>query len=175
MEGRVDIMRVRQSLKNPEEDRDTGGDEDDGKDRDTGGKEEEEDVNEREEASEKPGDSGRRQDQTGPKHESLGAAKRKGERREASHIPGGTWLFQTDVPATVRTESGTESRFSLHGDALPGRHGNVDTTSITGNPDIRVPDAVKIEDGLRSGGGGRRRESRENAERRIWEDRRNIE
>ncbi|KAJ1127905.1 hypothetical protein NDU88_006298 [Pleurodeles waltl] len=55
-----------------------------------------------------------------------------------------------DVPATVRTESGTVSQFSLHGDALPGHHGNVDTTSLTGNPDIRVPDAVKIEDGLRA-------------------------
>ncbi|KAJ1176372.1 hypothetical protein NDU88_001654 [Pleurodeles waltl] len=54
----------------------------------------------------------------------------------------------TDVPANVQTESRTESRFSLHGDALPGRHGNVDTTSLTANPDIRVPDAVTIEDGL---------------------------
>ncbi|KAJ1127082.1 hypothetical protein NDU88_005488 [Pleurodeles waltl] len=59
-------------------------------------------------------------------------------------------FWQTDAPATLRTESGTESRFSLHGNALPGRHGNIDTTSLTWNLDIRVPDAVKIDDGLRA-------------------------
>ncbi|KAJ1100939.1 hypothetical protein NDU88_006014 [Pleurodeles waltl] len=56
---------------------------------------------------------------------------------------------QTDVPATVRTESGTESRFSLPDDALPGRHSNVGDASLAGNPNIRVPETVKIEDGLR--------------------------
>ncbi|KAJ1206232.1 hypothetical protein NDU88_001641 [Pleurodeles waltl] len=55
---------------------------------------------------------------------------------------------KTYALATLRTESGTESRLSLHGDALPGRHGNIDNTSLTGNPDIRVPKALKIDNGL---------------------------
>ncbi|KAJ1208545.1 hypothetical protein NDU88_003929 [Pleurodeles waltl] len=57
---------------------------------------------------------------------------------------------ETDVPATGRTESGTESRFSLPDDTLPGRHSNVGTASFAGNPDIQVPEAVKIENGLRA-------------------------
>ncbi|KAJ1103858.1 hypothetical protein NDU88_001279 [Pleurodeles waltl] len=57
---------------------------------------------------------------------------------------------QTDVPATVRAESGTESRFSLLADALSGRHSNMDAASLAGNPDIRAPETVKTVDGLRA-------------------------
>ncbi|KAJ1175743.1 hypothetical protein NDU88_001030 [Pleurodeles waltl] len=56
----------------------------------------------------------------------------------------------TDAPATLRTELGTESRISLHGYALPGRHGNINNTSLTGNPDSRVPEVLEIDDGLRA-------------------------
>ncbi|KAJ1086343.1 hypothetical protein NDU88_006463 [Pleurodeles waltl] len=59
-------------------------------------------------------------------------------------------VAKTDVPATVRTESGTESRFSLLADALSGRHGNIDAACLAGNPDIRVPETVKTDDGLRA-------------------------
>ncbi|KAJ1180335.1 hypothetical protein NDU88_005557 [Pleurodeles waltl] len=57
---------------------------------------------------------------------------------------------QTDSPATSRTESGTESRFSIPCDALSGRHSNNNATCFTGNPDIRVPEALKVDDGLRA-------------------------
>ncbi|KAJ1182249.1 hypothetical protein NDU88_007443 [Pleurodeles waltl] len=69
------------------------------------------------------------------------------------NLPKGWWgggSRQTDVPATVRTESGTESRFSLLADALSGRHSNIDAASLAGNPDIRVPETVKTDDGLRA-------------------------
>ncbi|KAJ1144729.1 hypothetical protein NDU88_011026 [Pleurodeles waltl] len=49
--------------------------------------------------------------------------------------------------ATGSTESGTES---FHDDALTGRPNNVSTASLAGNPDIRVPETIKIEDGLRA-------------------------
>ncbi|KAJ1129054.1 hypothetical protein NDU88_007425 [Pleurodeles waltl] len=51
--------------------------------------------------------------------------------------------LETDVPATVKTESGTESRSSLLADALSGRHGNMDDACLAGIPDIRVPKTVK--------------------------------
>ncbi|KAJ1132351.1 hypothetical protein NDU88_010665 [Pleurodeles waltl] len=47
------------------------------------------------------------------------------------------------------TESGTESRFSLLANALSGRHSNVDSASLTENPDIWDPETVKTDDGLR--------------------------
>ncbi|KAJ1155314.1 hypothetical protein NDU88_008045 [Pleurodeles waltl] len=72
------------------------------------------------------------------------------EKREPRHVPGGTWLNQTDAPANLRPESGTESRFFPHGDALPGRHGIINDASLTGNPDFRVPEELEIDDGLRA-------------------------
>ncbi|KAJ1213923.1 hypothetical protein NDU88_001552 [Pleurodeles waltl] len=81
-----------------------------------------------------------------------------------------------DVLATVRTESGTESRFSLLADALSGRHSNVDADSLAGNPDIRVPETVKTDNGATRGargGGERRRQTRRSNERRTRGARRN--
>ncbi|KAJ1112762.1 hypothetical protein NDU88_001023 [Pleurodeles waltl] len=66
---------------------------------------------------------------------------------------------QTDVPATVSTESGTESRFSFHDDTLTGRPSNVSAASLAGNPDIRVPETVKIEDGLRAARGEKEKDA----------------
>ncbi|KAJ1155614.1 hypothetical protein NDU88_008343 [Pleurodeles waltl] len=57
---------------------------------------------------------------------------------------------QTDVPATLKTELGTESRFSFPSDALSGRHDNTDAACLAGNPDIRIPEALKVDDGLRA-------------------------
>ncbi|KAJ1140041.1 hypothetical protein NDU88_006402 [Pleurodeles waltl] len=57
---------------------------------------------------------------------------------------------QTDVPASLKTESGTESRFSFPSVALSGRHDNTDAACLTGNPDNRVPEALKVDDGLRA-------------------------
>ncbi|KAJ1113840.1 hypothetical protein NDU88_002081 [Pleurodeles waltl] len=57
---------------------------------------------------------------------------------------------QTDVPATLKTESGTESRFSFTSDALSGRHDNTDAACLAGKPDSRVPEALKVDDGLRA-------------------------
>ncbi|KAJ1179948.1 hypothetical protein NDU88_005178 [Pleurodeles waltl] len=45
-------------------------------------------------------------------------------------------------------ESGTESRLSVPCDALSGRHDNMDAACLTGNPDIRVPETLKENDGL---------------------------
>ncbi|KAJ1199281.1 hypothetical protein NDU88_003119 [Pleurodeles waltl] len=56
-----------------------------------------------------------------------------------------------DVPATLKTESGTESRFSYPSDALSGHHDNTDAACLAGNPDIRVPEALKVDDGLHAG------------------------
>ncbi|KAJ1216448.1 hypothetical protein NDU88_004050 [Pleurodeles waltl] len=67
--------------------------------------------------------------------------------RQHNHNPPSR---QTDVPATLQTESGTESRFSFPSDALSGRHDNTDVACLAGNPDIRVPVALKIDDGLRA-------------------------
>ncbi|KAJ1175828.1 hypothetical protein NDU88_001113 [Pleurodeles waltl] len=73
---------------------------------------------------------------------------------------------QLEFPSTSRAKSGTESRFSnpcdnhdgignpsgrIH-DSLSGHHDNEDAISFTGNPDIRVPEGLKSEDGLRAGG-----------------------
>ncbi|KAJ1218914.1 hypothetical protein NDU88_006485 [Pleurodeles waltl] len=43
-----------------------------------------------------------------------------------------------------------ESRFSFLADALSGRHDNMDVSCLAGNPDIRVPETVKTDDGLRA-------------------------
>ncbi|KAJ1138470.1 hypothetical protein NDU88_004853 [Pleurodeles waltl] len=72
-----------------------------------------------------------------------------------------TSIRLTDVPATITTELGTESRFSFPDDAPPGRPSNGSAVSLTGNPDIRVPETVEIEDGLRA----RREETGKDADR----------
>ncbi|KAJ1085441.1 hypothetical protein NDU88_005573 [Pleurodeles waltl] len=57
-------------------------------------------------------------------------------------------------------------------DSLSGRHDNEDATSLTGNPDIRVPEGLKSEDGLHGGGAfvGEDAEGDERTEkRRNWE------
>ncbi|KAJ1139266.1 hypothetical protein NDU88_005641 [Pleurodeles waltl] len=80
------------------------------------------------------------------------ATERESEGREFGHVPGGTWLNQpaglADVPATITAESGTESRFALIDNTPPGRLSNEHGVNITGNPDIRVPEIVEIDDGL---------------------------
>ncbi|KAJ1197177.1 hypothetical protein NDU88_001039 [Pleurodeles waltl] len=71
---------------------------------------------------------------------------------------------QLEFPATSRAKSGTESRFSNPCDyndgignpsgripeSLPGHQDNLDAIGVTGNPDIRVPEGMKSEDGLRT-------------------------
>ncbi|KAJ1103602.1 hypothetical protein NDU88_001023 [Pleurodeles waltl] len=70
---------------------------------------------------------------------------------------------ELEFPATSRVTSGTESRFSdpykkdLNDignpggwipDSLAEHHGDEDAITITGNPDIRVPEVVKRDNGL---------------------------
>ncbi|KAJ1152263.1 hypothetical protein NDU88_005039 [Pleurodeles waltl] len=81
--------------------------------------------------------------------EAVGKAINTKEGQQASKRVS-TYHRQTDVPATVRAESGTESRFSLLADARTGRHSNMDAACLAGNPDIRVPETVKRDDGLRA-------------------------
>ncbi|KAJ1217202.1 hypothetical protein NDU88_004797 [Pleurodeles waltl] len=50
-------------------------------------------------------------------------------------------------------------------DAPPGRHSNVDAGNLTGNPDIRVPERVERENGLRARG-AERQENADRGERR---------
>ncbi|KAJ1170555.1 hypothetical protein NDU88_002430 [Pleurodeles waltl] len=82
------------------------------------------------------------------------------EGRESHHVPGGMWLHQLAVPATRREESGAGSRFPhLHNEseglgspggwipeAQHGCQGNAD--AHTGNPDVRVPEVIRSEEGL---------------------------
>ncbi|KAJ1143447.1 hypothetical protein NDU88_009756 [Pleurodeles waltl] len=77
-----------------------------------------------------------------------------------------TRIRQLEFPATSRVTSGTESRFpnpcddhdgignpsGRIPDSQSGHHGNEDAISFTGNPDIRVPERLKRDDGLRAGG-----------------------
>ncbi|KAJ1097471.1 hypothetical protein NDU88_002589 [Pleurodeles waltl] len=72
----------------------------------------------------------------------------------------------SDIPATSGAGSGTAARFSLEDPVPPGFHDNGDADTSTGNPDIRVPEGIEGEDGLRArdarrnenadGGAGRR-------------------
>ncbi|KAJ1217546.1 hypothetical protein NDU88_005140 [Pleurodeles waltl] len=50
-------------------------------------------------------------------------------------------------------------------DAPPGRHGNDDADKLPGNPDIRVPERVERENGLRAPG-AERQENADRGERR---------
>ncbi|KAJ1138548.1 hypothetical protein NDU88_004929 [Pleurodeles waltl] len=72
------------------------------------------------------------------------------------------------MPATGVTESGTVSRFSFMDDAPPGYHGNIDADKLPGNPDIRVPERVERENGLRARG-AERQENADRGERRQGE------
>ncbi|KAJ1127315.1 hypothetical protein NDU88_005718 [Pleurodeles waltl] len=70
---------------------------------------------------------------------------------------------QLELPATSRAKSGTESRFPYPcGESngvrnpsgripapLQGHQDNADAIGVTGNPDIRVPQGVKRDEGLR--------------------------
>ncbi|KAJ1099623.1 hypothetical protein NDU88_004722 [Pleurodeles waltl] len=68
-----------------------------------------------------------------------------------------------DVPATITAESVTESRSAFIDNALPGRLSNEHAVNLTGNPDIRVPEIVEIDDGL----GARAEEKEKDADRDV--------
>ncbi|KAJ1147092.1 hypothetical protein NDU88_013339, partial [Pleurodeles waltl] len=59
----------------------------------------------------------------------------------------------------------TEFRFSIPCNALSGRHGNKDASCLTGNPDIRVPEALKVDNGLRTWCASEGRDARGDAEK----------
>ncbi|KAJ1218819.1 hypothetical protein NDU88_006391 [Pleurodeles waltl] len=69
----------------------------------------------------------------------------------------GSWK---EVPATTREKSGTDSRLPYPcsegvgnpsgqlPEHLPGYQDNADANNVTGNPDIRVPERMKRDEGL---------------------------
>ncbi|KAJ1152588.1 hypothetical protein NDU88_005363 [Pleurodeles waltl] len=67
-------------------------------------------------------------------------------KRARQSTKGGYRLVE--VPATPTAESGTESRSALLDNAPPGRLSNDHAANITGNPDIRAPEMVEMDDGL---------------------------
>ncbi|KAJ1176594.1 hypothetical protein NDU88_001866 [Pleurodeles waltl] len=71
-----------------------------------------------------------------------------------------------DIPATNCAKSGTASRFSFENAVPPGRHDNEYPDTSTGNPDIRVPEGIEGEDGLRAGDAERSEDADGGAERR---------